>query len=384
MLSIVEIDKLEDVSSFLQSEFWANFKTLHGWQRNFFSATYEDEEKMIRYRYSFQFVVLFRPISFFGSLAYVPMLPDCFEEASNDDMAIFRKRFLFQLSSKLFDLLKKDVFLIRFDVAWKVEIENRGGTGSKKMEVVRPNFLFGRVNSIKIVKAFYDVQPPDTVVLDLNMSEGEILSQLKSKCRYNIKLAEKRGCVIECINMKDEEEIKNGIHLFYPLYRETAKRDGIAIHNMGYYTSLFLEALKYQNISLNLYVAKYEDECLAAIITIFYRDGATYLYGASSNEHRNLMPTYLLQYRAIMDAKKAGCKMYDFYGIPPVNDESHPMAGLYRFKTGFGGKIVHRIGSIDAYKNIFIYFVYSTAERIRSFYFKKLKKIFSKKNKDKN
>ena len=75
-----------------------------------------------------------------------------------------------------------------------------------------------------------------------------------------------------------------------------------------------------------------------------------------------------------MDAKAFGCKTYDFYGMPPYEDEGHPMAGLYRFKTGFGGKIVHRIGSIDAYRNVFRYKAYSIAESSRAFYFKYVKK----------
>ena len=90
------------------------------------------------------------------------------------------------------------------------------------------------------------------------------------------------------------------------------------------------------------------------------------------------MPTYLLQWQAILEAKKYGAKVYDFYGIPPVDDPHHPMSGLYRFKTGFGGVIIHRIGSIDVFKNSLFYNLYSLLENLRSFYFKKIKKIFKR------
>ena len=113
------------------------------------------------------------------------------------------------------------------------------------------------------------------------------------------------------------------------------------------------------------------EEPLGAIITMFYKDEATYLYGASSNEHRNLMSTYLLQWQAIKDAKEYGCKVYDFYGIPPTDEPSYPMVGLYRFKTGFGGKIVHRIGSIDVFRSKILYKLYSWLEKLRSVYYKK-------------
>ncbi|MGL4987163.1 MAG: lipid II:glycine glycyltransferase FemX, partial [Treponemataceae bacterium] len=104
---------------------------------------------------------------------------------------------------------------------------------------------------------------------------------------------------------------------------------------------------------------------------------AVYLYGASSNEKRNLMPAYLLQWVAIKDAKESGCIQYDFYGIPPTDDINHPMHGLYRFKTGFGGRIVHRVGSFDIPFSIF-YLPFRLAESLRSFWFKKIKKIFAR------
>jgi lipid II:glycine glycyltransferase (peptidoglycan interpeptide bridge formation enzyme) len=117
---------------------------------------------------------------------------------------------------------------------------------------------------------------------------------------------------------------------------------------------------------------------LASIITLFCGNEAVYLYGASSNEKRNLMPAYSLQWRAINDAIAFGCDRYDFYGIPPTNDESHPMHGLYRFKTGFGGSIVHRVGSYDIVLRPVLYFGYRFAEGARSFWFKKIVKILRK------
>ena len=123
------------------------------------------------------------------------------------------------------------------------------------------------------------------------------------------------------------------------------------------------------------------EEPLGAIITMFYKDEATYLHEASSNEHRNLISTYLLQWQAIKDAKEYGCKVYDFYGIPPTDEPSYPIAGLYRFKTGFGGKIVHRMGSIDVFRSKILYKLYSWLEKLRSVYYKKYKKRFIKRNK---
>ena len=95
------------------------------------------------------------------------------------------------------------------------------------------------------------------------------------------------------------------------------------------------------------------------------------------------MATYLLQWEAIKAAKAFGSKSYDFYGIPPENDENHPMYGLYRFKTGFGGDdcVIHRIGSVDIPVKKGIYKLYSLAEKLRAFYYKKVKKLFIRKKK---
>jgi len=88
------------------------------------------------------------------------------------------------------------------------------------------------------------------------------------------------------------------------------------------------------------------------------------------------MPAYCLQWRAIRDAREARCKRYDFYGIPPVDDPAHPMYGLYRFKTGFGGSIVHRTGSVDLPLRPVLYGLYRLAEAGRAFWYKKLVKLF--------
>jgi lipid II:glycine glycyltransferase (peptidoglycan interpeptide bridge formation enzyme) len=163
---------------------------------------------------------------------------------------------------------------------------------------------------------------------------------------------------------------------------ETAARDGIAIHSRSYYADLIREAdnrvrTPYDGeVSVRVYLAEFEGSPLAAIITLFAGREAVYLYGASSNEHRNLMPAYALQWRAIRDAREAGCERYDFYGIPPTDDPHHPMHGLYRFKTGFGGTIAHRVGSYDIPLKPLAYALFTLAERARAFWFKRVMKWF--------
>jgi lipid II:glycine glycyltransferase (peptidoglycan interpeptide bridge formation enzyme) len=204
------------------------------------------------------------------------------------------------------------------------------------------------------------VQPPDTVLVDLEAPEEELLRRMKPKTRYNIGLAERKAVTVE---RRDEA----GLETFYALYRETAERDGIAIHSPDYYRALFDCAREGTGQEVRLYLAFHQGEALAGIITLFRPPAAVYLYGASSNQKRNLMAPYALQWRALRDARDAGCTEYDLYGIPPQEDPSHPMAGLYRFKTGFGGRIIHRSGSWDAACRPLRKKLFFAAESLRKF-----------------
>jgi lipid II:glycine glycyltransferase (peptidoglycan interpeptide bridge formation enzyme) len=180
------------------------------------------------------------------------------------------------------------------------------------------------------------------VIIDLEKDEEALLMDMKPKWRYHIRLAERKGVVIRRL---DEE----GLEIFYALFGETARRDGIAIHSLDYYRTLFELCRNYPGggQEARLYLASHNGEPAAAIITLFRGVEAVDLDGASSDRNRNLMAPYLLQWRAMTDAKAAGCGRYDLFGIPPNEDPGHPMAGLYRFKTGFGGRIIHRPGSWD-------------------------------------
>jgi lipid II:glycine glycyltransferase (peptidoglycan interpeptide bridge formation enzyme) len=205
---------------------------------------------------------------------------------------------------------------------------------------------------------------------------------MKSKWRYNIRLAQKKGVVVQCYT-GESKELHEKLDEFYDLYKTTSERDGIAIHKKDYYLDLLKSSADEINNGkdvpkISLYIACHENQSLASIITLFSKTESVYLYGCSGNEKRNLMPAYLLQFQAITDAKKYGSKYYDLYGIPPEDDPKHPMHGLYLFKTGFGGKNIHRIGSFDVSLKA-IYKLYTLAEKLRAFYHKKfLKKIRSR------
>jgi lipid II:glycine glycyltransferase (peptidoglycan interpeptide bridge formation enzyme) len=196
------------------------------------------------------------------------------------------------------------------------------------------------------------------VLVDLERDEEVMLAAMKPKCRYNILLAERKGVTVRRTDA-------GGLDVFYGLLCETARRDGITVHGAGYYRSLFDSAGGEPGVDLRLYTACHGGDDLAAAVVLFRGPAAVYLYGASSNVKRNLMAPYLLQWQAMKDARIAGCAVYDLFGIPPCDDPSHPMAGLYRFKTGFGGTIVHRPGSWDYVYRPLVFRASRTAEAVR-------------------
>ena len=192
---------------------------------------------------------------------------------------------------------------------------------------------------------------------------------MKPKWRYNVSLAQKKGVQVNTSGGAQTASSPKELETFYSLLKDTAVRDGIAVHSFDYYKTLFEicaeQGKNGKEQTLRLYTAVHEGDTLAGIVVLFRGKYATYLYGASSGEKRNLMAPYALQWRAMQDAKEAGCQFYDLFGIPPNDDPNHPMAGLYRFKTGFGGQIIHRPGSWDYPYKRAVYVLFNFAETFR-------------------
>lgn len=404
----IEISQIENTASynyesFLQSPMWAQFKSRHGWNKLMFSVSVEDEKSSeIPHGQTFYCSVLVRSFAKnLFSLAYIPMVPlaavnigrasqnlnsdvVCYDEPSQNVRNA--SEFLCDFAKAIKQFLPQNTICVRYDLP--IDFAT----------VDDKEFFNTAVTTLALAEKFplrknkVDIQPPDTVLLDLKKSEDEILAAMKSKWRYNVRLAQKKGVEVRAVSATDSaQQIDDALEIFYSLYKTTAERDGIAIHAKNYYRDLFTVCAEYSGLSqaattetnasqhdaplVTLYTAYHEGDALAAIITLFTKNEAVYLYGASSNVKRNMMPAYLLQWTAICDAKKFGSVVYDFYGIPPTDDEAHPMHGLYLFKTGFGGREVHRPGSFDVPTSP-VYTLYTQAENARSFFFKKIKKLF--------
>ncbi|MFP4343870.1 MAG: lipid II:glycine glycyltransferase FemX [Anaerolineales bacterium] len=198
--------------------------------------------------------------------------------------------------------------------------------------------------------SFEQIQFRNTMFLDLRPSLDEILAEMKSKWRYNIRLAKRRGVEVRQAGRDELPEV-------YAIYQETAERDEFIIREEKYYLDAWLE---FMDAGLgDSFVAEVEGEMVAMLILLHFGERAWYMYGASRDVHRSLMPNHLLQWEAIRRAKALGCTTYDLWGAPDILQESDPMWGVYRFKLGFGAEFVPHIGAYDYPPHPLLYRLYA-------------------------
>ena len=203
------------------------------------------------------------------------------------------------------------------------------------------------------------IQPRRTIIVDLTVGEEAILERMKPKWRYNVRLAERKGVVV------DEGGV-NDVARFHELMLVTGARDAFGVHSAAYYrTALELFSVLGR---ARLLLATFDGQLLGGLISMQFNGCAYYMYGASSNEQRNLMPNHLLQWRAMQWARAQGCAKYDLWGIPDVSEdpETAPLAGVYRFKAGFGGQEVRYVGAYDHPYSPLLYRGVELAWRLRS------------------
>jgi lipid II:glycine glycyltransferase (peptidoglycan interpeptide bridge formation enzyme) len=194
---------------------------------------------------------------------------------------------------------------------------------------------------------FSAIQPRRTLVVDISPDEDDILMEMKSKTRYNIRLAGRKGVTVR-------EGDADDASTFTQLLEATADRAEFGIHPPGYYQGAY--ELFVPRGWARLLLAEVESELVAGLMVFALPPRSWYFYGASSTAHREKMPTYLLQWEAIRWAKSLGCTTYDLWGVPDedrdvLEDEftqrSDGLWGVYRFKRGFGGDLVRTVGAWD-------------------------------------
>ncbi|MFH1225759.1 MAG: peptidoglycan bridge formation glycyltransferase FemA/FemB family protein [bacterium] len=302
---------MESKDNFLQSDRWANF---------------QEELGRKVWRFAGEAIVIKYPLPFGLGYLYCPRGPIKVNK---------------ELIDRLKDLAKKEnIIFLRIEPPAEIDLKK-----------------FGFVETAP-------VQPKNTLILDLQKSEEELLNGFHQKTRYNIRLAEKKGVKVKIIN---------DIEIFCELMKQTVARDNFSSHPKNYYLKLVESKLA------KMFVAEFGGQIMAANLMVFFGDTATYLHGASADEGRNLMAPHLLQWAAIKEAKKQGYKYYDFWGVAPaaspasrdkqagrpVNQPNHPWAGVTRFKEGFGGERVNYVGAWDLPVKKIWYIIYRMIKKLK-------------------
>lgn len=314
--------------NFQQSLEWAKVK--ESWKNEVILA--EDENGDIIGSLS----VLIRKIPIFGTIMYSSRGPVC----DINDISVMK-----QLTDGARELAKKYKAIV-------LRIEPDIESSDELFRSVVTNLGYKIKDDAKNFRE--EIQPRYVFRLDIkDKTEDEVFANFQQKTRYNIRLATKKGVTVK-------EGTREDLKDFHRIMVETGSRDGFIIRSLNYFEKM------YDNLApkhMRLLMAYYEGKPISGVIPIMYGNKTWYLYGASSNSHRNLMPNYLLQWEMIKMAINNGSDIYDLRGVSGVVDESHPQYGLYRFKKGFGAEFTEFIGEVYIPFKPLRYKMYKFAEK---------------------
>lgn len=285
--------------------------------------------------------VLFRPLPGGWRLAYVPKGP-------------------------VVDLAQPDHVRPLLDALHAICRTQRAFALKIEPELEEPAPLAQRLANYAFRASEHTIQPRRTILVDLAGSEDEILRRMKSKTRYNIRLAGRKGVEVHTGGPED-------VDTFNRLVGVTGERQEFGVHSAVYYRRAY-ESLVPAG-QAQLFVARFEGQPLAAVFACAVGRKSWYMYGASSNQHRELMAPYAVQWAAMQWARERGCATYDLWGIPDEDEQtleaqfterSDGLWGVYRHKRGYGGQIVRYAGAFDYVYSRPLYALYRLATRLRA------------------
>lgn len=317
-----------------QTPFWSEVKLQLGWKTHAFDIESPGAKGDV--------LILTRHLGKGINAAYVQQGPENGPEPEEYGL------FLEDLSEALVKHIGNDLAFIRYDLPWpspyackgiKPQVYPDGSIRPEpRLQEVRMNFS---TRSWNLRKAAVDMTVADALVIDLAQSEENILAGMKPKARYNIRLARRKGVEVVHCGIDD-------LPAFYDLYSQTSERNKFDACSYNYFSALYSALASSPDSSeVHFLLAKHKKDVLAGAIITISGKMATYLFGASSNHNRNMMAPYAVQWTGIRLAREKGCLTYDMGAVAPCANPEHPFFGMHRFKTGFGGKIIHRGGTWD-------------------------------------
>ena len=337
----IEFNQKHPKGHFLQSPEWAKLKS--EWKNEVVLS--EDKDGNIKGAMS----ILIRKVPYINSsIMYSPRGPVCdihnketFQELVDGAKELAKKynAFIFRVDPDIPDN-DEEFKKIAQEVGFKLKEDVKDFN-----EVIQPRYVF-RLN----VK---------------DKTEEELLKSFHEKTRYNIRLAGRKGATIRDGNREDLKD-------FYKIMQETGNRDNFLIRPLEYFEKMYDCMGKDY---LRVIMADYNGKPISGAIAIYYGNKVWYLYGASSNQNRNVMPNYLVQWEMIKWALEKKCDIYDFRGVSGHVDEHHPQYGIYKFKKGFNGDFVEFVGELYMVFKPLTNFAFNTlGEAYRNLQIKKARK----------
>ena len=343
----------------LQTSQWANVKEHYGWRSHRLIWTYQHNKWMLsRFEGKSQgeetlpaaaALALEKRLGPGFSVVYVPKGPLLIDWADDN----LRKRVAVDLENFARD---------RGAIQLKIDPDVPLGTGIPGKQNARETPLGGTIRGELQKRGWVfspeQIQYRNSVLIDLTPDEEELLSEMKSKTRYNIRLAGRKGVTVR-------EGTEEDLDTLYTMYAQTAVRAGFTIRPQAYYQQVWNEFMSEPRNAADPaaqpLLAEVEGEPTAGAVIFRFQDKAWYIHGMSLMKHSEKMPSYLIQWESMRWAKQQGCEVYDMWGAPDEFNKEDPLWGVYRFKSGFGGEVIRTIGAWDYPAKPLLYRLYHQA-----------------------
>lgn len=222
---------------------------------------------------------------------------------------------------------------------------------------IKHDMLHRMLSDKRVLKSPTPLFPQWTQTIDLTKSEDDLLKQMKSKTRYNIRLAQKKGVTVR------EESTDQGFKTFIDLYMKTTSRQQYSGHNRHYHEVLFTTL---RPAISHLLIAYYQGKPLGVYELFLFNNVLYYPYGGSITDHKEVMAPNLLMWEAIRFGKKHGATSFDLWGsLSPDYDKDHIWSGFTRFKEGYGAEFTEMIGSYDMIIRPLLYKAFTVVQKLR-------------------
>lgn len=314
-------------ANILQTSQWAEIKSVVGWTP-FFKTWKNESGEVVAAALILEKVFSVKKIRTGLRFFYIPRGPlldwndDVLRTRVMDDIAAFAKS--------------------RHAIFIKMDPDIPTGFGVPGTETYRENAagqaLLKEYRSRGWIFSRQQIQFRNSVWIDVTPSEEDLLARMKQRTRYKVRLAEKKGVTVR-------EGTSADFDLLADMYAETSARDGFIIRDKAYYLNVWNHFLS-AGMLVPL-IAETDGDAVGAVMLFSFGEKSWYIYGMSRDLHREKMPNYLLQWKAICASKARGCRIYDLWGAPDEFIETDRMWNVYQFKSGLGGYEVLSPGAYD-------------------------------------